>query len=931
MYKRITAIFTCMLSICLLLSMFSTVMAADAFDASFEESIVFQNIDLGASDPEELDPEELAFYASIADELIGGECEELTVQNEDSYTVYTLEKDEDGTEESATVINEAIYEPNDDNALTLVSFSQIAFGEIVPEEMEIIEDAAFSDEITETEELAPLAWFGIPEDIISTVEDVENIVSTVESVVPDNIVSAVEDVVPDNIVSAVEDVVPENIISMAENVTPENIVSTVESVVPENVVSLAESVVSGDIVSQVENSTPDEIVSMAVDVIPEDIVANANVVPENIVSAVEDVAPENIAPYVEAVAPYVTAAPADTTTAPTDAIAASTLTVSETTSTSAGNVFENEYNPQTTKVITAAELLDRVRAGDDNAIKFASSLGLGTNQTAIENTLQAMVDEYNTAIANGETFEEPRFIISGVNISVDKSIDEVLLEMNGDNTYTVTPDGTTSGYKTTIAVDSDASVTIVYDEKGNTTITRQVKTDKPTDFVINLDISGSMDEKDDERARSMFSALKAVLDEILADPENTATVVLWANNSAPMTVSIDGQSVSSFQGKNGITADKIFQSYLMDANGTVSQYTLEQLMNDNSVSELQDMYNTSSGTYPDNGLEKTLEIIKGMDTADGRNIGVMLFTDGAALSRSSERSTVEMEKEIAEKYGAKIVNVSLGDENDVAQYERYLNPESSSYYDDSQVLKDHVFYYNIPKLSSDELAVKMDELFQTAFVDITTETKQLQTETITDGVLAAYGALLIETIPEGFQLVEVVNDNTSSYKVLGTDAEGHTMIEFDLGNLRSGEHTEVSYYTIPLNETKDLSVAAYVDETETVLHTQPVDRILDEAPDNEIDIVVTTVNTSSVTPVPVTQEPQTQPVCDNSGNQPVPATPAELTVPSQKVPAAAPTVSQGTPKTGDNSMPMLWALIALLSGAAIAAAVIILIKLSRKF
>lgn len=499
--------------------------------------------------------------------------------------------------------------------------------------------------------------------------------------------------------------------------------------------------------------------------------------------------------------------------------------------------FENEYKNTQQTVITAEELLNNILAGDEFSYTFAKRLGLGGTKEETINALQTIVTEYYEQFSQDVDFEQPRFIINGVDIVLNETVEELSLVRNDDGTYSVSAGGTDQiGYRTNIMIDADASVTIIYDEKGEAKIERKVVSGKPTDFVITLDISGSMNW--DGRDTAMLSALQVVLDEILAVKENTVSIVFWAEDGAAMQISTSQDGVLQvFSGKDGLTAKKIFDSNLVNANGDETSTSLSEA----TIKALESIYRTGSGTNPDEGLKVAYDLLDALESSEDRNIGLMLFTDGAANYRSSEYATVSYEKEIAEKFGATIVNVSVGDEYDVKQYERYLDPKSDSYYEkDNETLQENVLYYNIPKLSNQELADRVSEMFEIAFMDIVTETKELQTETVTDGVLAAYGAHLIQTIPAGFELVELrSDDNAVSYQVNGVDAEGNTTISFNLDEILSQKDVVLSYCVIPTQADNDIGVTAYFDQGETLLYAKPVDRIQESEATQEVTIAVT--------------------------------------------------------------------------------------------
>ena len=536
------------------------------------------------------------------------------------------------------------------------------------------------------------------------------------------------------------------------------------------------------------------------------------------------------------------------------------------------DTYEDEYSVgdvtgSTTPTLSAITIEDMLTVlgdkensdSEEYAIYYdlAKSIGLGNNEKEVASNLQVIVDDYNQAHAAYEqylldyaVYEEllktdpnavaptevqdptiPRIEINGVDIELVKNVETVNMTDNGDGTFSI--GGDIQGVKTEITVDADAALTIYYDGKAE--ITRKVRTDKATDFVITLDVSGSMDW--DGRYSAMTKALNVLLDEIMAGEENTVSIVCWSDYASVVQLDVNGETKNRFSAEDGVSAEDI-------------------------IAALKQPY---GGTEPAAGLDKAYELLsalrqtEGTDTDTVRNTGVLLFTDGEANYSSSERATIIDEHKLYEEFGATVVNVSIGDEYDVKQYERYLDPTSQNYNysilgeeyttdenaeENRKNYQEKVVYYNIPKLTDQELADKVSELFETAFVEIVSEKRQLQTETITDGVLAAVSAKLIDEIPAGFELVEVVGE-TTSYKVQGVDSEGNTTIEFDLDDLVSGEESTLSYFVVPVGENANVGVTAFQD-AETVLVAEPIEKVTNKNEQKKTIAVVATATTSDV-------------------------------------------------------------------------------------
>lgn len=498
--------------------------------------------------------------------------------------------------------------------------------------------------------------------------------------------------------------------------------------------------------------------------------------------------------------------------------------------------YNRQYSNEAKTTVTAAQLLKMIQDGDETATTLAKQLGFGYRTEDQIANLTKLVEEY----ALFPDFIEPGFEIDDVNIKLDKEITED------------TEDGL-SGYRTTINVETTAAITIQYDERGETKIIRRVPSANPTDFVITLDVSGSMNYYG--RDKAMFSALETLLKEIFEDPKNTASVIFWADNASVMRLDInqDGIIESTFSGENGITVSNMFESPLLDASGSPdSKNTSLETYKTNTgwyngiIGRIESLYRTSSGTEPDKGLQQAIDLLNAMNRADNRNLGVLLFTDGDA-NYSSKTPTVELEKKLAEDYYAKVVNVSIGDESQVERYREYLDPTSNNYRGgDDAVLQNRVVYYNIPNLTDEELAARVTAMFDTAFEEFTSEKVELKTETVTTGIMAAVNAKLIETIPAGF---EVHSTDGHTYTVDGVDEKGNTIISFQLDDLMAGQTQSVSYFTVPISEDQDIGLTAYTENANTVLYAEPVNRIAQEQDNRGIEIVYNTLAQLSKPPV----------------------------------------------------------------------------------
>ncbi len=533
------------------------------------------------------------------------------------------------------------------------------------------------------------------------------------------------------------------------------------------------------------------------------------------------------------------------------------------------NIYDDKYESKDEQVLTMMELYEglggNITDPDELAAykqteeykfydAFAKSAGLGSTSDRME-LLRKITYEYNTNKAAYDAYLEalkkyeeevktnpdavkpepvakpvvPSYTLNSLEIGVDKNVTDA-----GEN-----------GYKAEIAIDANATYTVEYE--GNVSVEVQVPTDKGTDFVITLDASSSMDGSAD---KAMLQALKVVVEEIMANPKNTLSIVFYGSKAGELKLDTngDGKLESVFSAAN-VTADQIFGLPMAGRYSSIDEamaknYPLKTIRS--ACGGLGTMTATADG------LEAAYDVLseiygKTDATKDDRNTGVLLFTDGA-VNQNSQEDVIIAERKLVEDFGATVVNVALGT---TTTYESYMNPENSSYKynednrnntikkdytaDRELLLKENVVYYNIPRISNDQLADKMTELFEMAFKQITTETKKLQTGVITEGILAAVESTLVDTIPAAFEIVKIPG-KTPTYKLLGKDENGNTLIAWEIGNMNSGDKFTFSYFLVPVDDKTDVKVeiASGID---TVLVTNPMDKVLGDVEDDTVAIV----------------------------------------------------------------------------------------------
>lgn len=838
--KRLSKIVAIVLILSMIVSMIPTSYAEDVpienQENQLPESLLFQAIDLSSDEIAQLTPEELEHYQQLLEQIQAEDTpDSLTIENEDVTMVYSVKDPTD--EDNGTVLEEYTYIQDDTNTVYLTSYSEITISgnDLGTEDLDMSDpmvedpvDDAYVEQQTDmdlTDESYGVPSEGLSDDVSDPYEPMDMGSEETTQPVNDDAESS-EPVQDDGTIYYSEtgteengDIEEKNSINTTSNdeIQPElydlgnNDETTVvsEGIATGNIAEIPGANLLNPEGKTLEIEQNNVIVESTVESLAEAFPGASMLNSEDetldteqndVINAPSDNEGDEFAysAYEEKTTSLVTASESEEN---------HEVGVASEKSVAGDSVTANVYNSTEEVRVTAEQLLKLIQGGDEMAISFAESMGFGFKPADQIDNLTKIVEEYKS----NPDFVEPAFIIKDVKLSLDKDIKEDKQEDE-------------SGYKTTVNVDSSATVEIVYDDRGEAKVVRKVKTDKATDFLITLDVSGSMAENGRGRDNAMFSALKVVLDEILQTPENTVSIIFWSNNAAVMRLDIneDGISETTFSGADGYTADLIYDSNMISEAGAVSDFVLSESYN--VIYKIEDFYQTSSSTEPDKGLDQAIALLEAVGHSEDRNLGVMLFTDGEADYTSNERRTVANEKALAETYGAKIVNVSIGSENQVKKYERYLDPNSENYYEpNNELLQERVLYYNIPNLTNEELAERVTEMFDVAFEDITTETHELKSETLTKGILAAVAAKVIETVPAGFRVV--VSDGLE-YTVEGTDENGNTIISFKLDDLISQNGESLSYFVVPADAEHDIGITAYTAAAGTTLYAEPVDKIL---------------------------------------------------------------------------------------------------------
>ncbi|MGN0803057.1 MAG: LPXTG cell wall anchor domain-containing protein [Candidatus Faecivicinus sp.] len=508
---------------------------------------------------------------------------------------------------------------------------------------------------------------------------------------------------------------------------------------------------------------------------------------------------------------------------------------------------------------------------------FARSMGFGDDIAVIREKLDALVTEYNDSLAayddyidaqiaydqylidlenwqnDPEGYEEPTPVeapvpveeptmpmidVTQIVVDTDREIEDAAFEDVDGNSQ--------EGSKVTVTIDPSAIYQLTYDGNEQVTITQPVEA-VGTDFVLTLDFSGSMSSSG--KCVAMLKALKTLMAKIMENPNNNVSIVVYGQGSAQFSANINGTSLSVFSSAAGLTVDDVFNG-VIDGSMDVSLNDLINSSSSNATYTVERAFGIGSLTYTNNALELAETVLSDIISSrseEGRNSGVVLFTDGEDNGSYDRGEIVLTEADLAEKYGATVVNVALGNIN----CRDYLDPTDDNYLysensDSEQIvaehdpetealLKERVVFYNIPEYTDHDVAEKITDMFTQAFKQITTEEVQLHSMELTQGLLTAVNTKLIETIPSTMKLVQTADD---TWEFVGEDEDGNTVICWEIGDLYSGEKYSYSYFIVPLDEKTDVKGTFATLDHDTVVVTEPVDKVINAQDGDETRVAI---------------------------------------------------------------------------------------------
>ncbi len=421
-------------------------------------------------------------------------------------------------------------------------------------------------------------------------------------------------------------------------------------------------------------------------------------------------------------------------------------------------------------------------------------------------------------------------VVGETTIEGDKTVKEVSVTDAEGNVL--------EGYEVTLEAQGTRTDQI-FDSEGGVSISGK------TNVVLSIDITDSMGDELGDSDVTKWEVLKQAATEFIdilygVERDGSGNIT----NLSSLNQNVDLSLVVYSGGRNNVVARTV----------TVSGSGSNVFTNDN-VTELLNYFTGSAsrggltgstgmlnnpGTNAQAGYMETGELVQALidssgGSITGDNIHVVFMTDGEAntyynnpsdtttsIAYSSNSTQItnagkrasEAAIDLLEK-GVSLHNVVINDSNTAANsIATYMDPNKSGGYlkgllddndPDGEINYDN-FDINYTWASTPEQII---------------ETYKTIAKQIVNDAVVAEQARVIDVIPAGFDIY-FVNGNTE-LKVVGTDSEGNTIIEWYIGDLKNGVKESTRYFLVP-NSTLGGAYTygtAYTNDS-AVLYAKPV-------------------------------------------------------------------------------------------------------------
>ncbi len=465
---------------------------------------------------------------------------------------------------------------------------------------------------------------------------------------------------------------------------------------------------------------------------------------------------------------------------------------------------------------------------DDEGIPLSS--GIPDDQGAVTEDGSIVDDILWSNGIEADPEKDYLIVVGETTIEGDKTVKEVAVTDSEGNVL--------EGYEVTLEAEGTRTDQI-FDSEGGVSISGK------TNVVLSIDITDSMGDKLGNSNVTKWEVLKEAATEFIdilygVERDGSGNIT----NLASLNQNVDLSLVVYSGGRNNVVARTV----------TVTGTGSNVFTNDN-VTELLTYFTGSAsragltggtgmldnaGTNAQAGYMETGELVQALidssgGSITGDNIHVVFMTDGEAntyysnpadtttsISYSSNSTQItnagkrasEAAVDLLEK-GISLHNVVINDSNTAANsIATYMDPNKSGGYfkglldandPDGEVDYDN-FDINYTWASTPEQII---------------ETYKTIANQIVNDAIVAEQAKVIDVVPAGFDIY-FVNGN-AELRVVGTDAEGNTIIEWYIGDLKNGVRESTRYFLVPNSTLGDAYTygTAYTNDS-AILYAKPI-------------------------------------------------------------------------------------------------------------
>lgn len=432
----------------------------------------------------------------------------------------------------------------------------------------------------------------------------------------------------------------------------------------------------------------------------------------------------------------------------------------------------------------------------------ALSGGLPDSENVEQNgdMVDAILDSKGVEAQEGNEY---LVVVGTTTISGDKQVQEVAVTDADGNVL--------EGYQVTLEANATRNDQI-FDSEGGVTISGK------TNIILTIDITQSMDTEfsgtDDTRWDVLKQAASEFIDTVYGVERDGSGNI---TNAGALNENIGLSLVVYSGGDNDVVARTVTVSGSGSAVFTNDDVTellsyFTQSKTRTSMDDPEDML-ANFGTNSQAGYMETADLVDALmspsyGSVPAENIHVVFMTDGEAntyyanandttssVSYFSGNTTTAGQKgadaavALLEK-GVSLHNVAINDASEANNVSNYMDPNKSGGYfhnklDEADGVDDDkvdysLFGVNYTWANTPEAII---------------ETYRSIAQQIVNDAVVAQEARVIDVVPAGYDIY-FVNGNTE-LKVVGTDAEGNTVIEWYIGDLDNGANYSTRYFLIP--------------------------------------------------------------------------------------------------------------------------------------